>query len=133
MPLAFRFTVYSLLLIVLLSSCRATGQDASQPSLEQIALEKLGADTHTTYNTQKNFALCQQAQDPKDIGKAVRFFVVRLNDMVIVEEGSFTRGHVKWINDNTIEVFSLPGKVQWNEDMSKFKKEIKVDQLKSKL
>lgn len=59
--------------------------------------------------------------------------VLRLADSVLVQNGSYLRGYVKWINDSTLEMLSLPGKVKQDQDLNVFRKIIQVSEPSPKL
>ena len=125
-----------LLIVFILATCKssATKKETSESSIQDLVKSTLGDNVTTDLNASKTYSLIQQLQEPKDIGgKSVHFIVIRLSDTTIVLEGSFMRGYVKWTNDNTLEKFSVPGKVKPDQDMSVYKKLIKVDQSLPKL
>lgn len=56
----------------------------------------------------------------------MKFVVVDVEKNKIIYESSFLPGHVKWHSDTTLEVFSVPGTVQANEDLSHYKQIINI-------
>lgn len=57
----------------------------------------------------------------------IPFMVMRLADSVIVHEGSYFRGYVKWVNDSTIEKLNIPGKMKPDQDLSSFTTRLKIN------
>ena len=122
------FTRVALLLLFLLpsSQCRTTKTEGD--TLEKTVKSKLGKEFSEEYNQSRTFILYKQEENPEKIGEPLKYLVVRVSDTTIVQEGYFTRGYVKWIDNKTIEVLNLPGKVEQDEYMDKFKKQIVVDE-----
>lgn len=123
-----------LCMLMLLTNCKSshTKKEISDGSIQ--IKTQLGEDVTTAYNASKSYALLQQIQDPKNIGsKKIHFIVMRVRDSVVVHEGSYMHGYVKWVDDNSLEKLSLPGKVKQDQDMSVYKKIIRIDQATPKL
>lgn len=129
------FIVLGLSMLIMLTTCKssATKKEISGTSVQQQIKKELGDDVLTDYNTSKSYALIQQIQIPEKIGSSIRFVVIRLSDTVVVHKGTYTRGYVKWIDDNTLEKLSLPGKVKADQDVDALRKMIKIDQAVPKL
>jgi len=66
----------------------------------------LGGHNSIELNGAKTFALCQQRPGADHARRQYRFVVIRLKDGAIVHEGAFSMGHVKWLDDESIEVVS---------------------------
>jgi hypothetical protein len=101
------FTTLAFSVLMMLLGCRASEknpQNSNEP-LEQVVQSKLGKEFMVEYNADRRFALCQQKRSDNDHARRVfNYFVIRMNDNKLVNEGSFIMGYAKWIDKNTIEV-----------------------------
>lgn len=97
----------TLLLITILVSCRSstTGTDRDT-TLKKLAHEAVGRENTIEFNSSETFALCQEQAGGSHARKQYRFVVIRLKDMAIVYKGTFAMGYVKWLDNDSIEVFS---------------------------
>lgn len=97
----------TILLMVILVSCHSSKNGADQDiRLKKIANEAVGSENNIEFNKSETFALCQEKAGAIHARKQYRFVVVRLKDMVIVHKGAFSMGYVKWIGNDSIEVYS---------------------------
>lgn len=69
-------------------------------------MRTLGAENIIELNGSKTFALCQQKREADHFRRKFRYMVVRISDNAIVHKGIFSLGYVKWLNNDSIEVFS---------------------------
>lgn len=107
------------LLAAALISCRSVKSGADQSAtLETLANEAVGPENTIEYNRSDTFALVQEKAGSSHAGKQYRFAVVRLKDLVVVRKGTFALGHVKWLDDDSIEVLSGSTSLK-EEDSSK--------------
>lgn len=103
----------TILFVVTLISCRGAKNGPDQDTtLKKIANEAVGPENNIEFNRSKTFALCQEKAGASHARKQYRFVVVRLKDMVIVHKGTFAMGYVKWLDNDSIEVFSGPSSVK---------------------
>lgn len=138
MDRTFRIVLLALCLclLIMMTNCQSgkTKRNISEGSAQTQIQTQLGKDFTTEFNASKSYALLRQVQDSKKIGtQNVHFIILRLRDTVVVHVDSYRSGYVKWISDNAVEKLSLPGKVKPDQDMSVYKKIIRVDQSIPKL
>ncbi|MBS1555936.1 MAG: hypothetical protein JSU09_13505 [Bacteroidetes bacterium] len=112
-----------LILMVLAFSCQ-TKKIAHQKTIEDHAIEILGKDFISFFNQSKTFVLyLQKNENPSRITKGLVFDTQTKN---IVQSLAFMPGYVKWIDDNTIEVFDAPEVMRENDDVSNHVKQIRI-------
>jgi hypothetical protein len=120
----------SLMLTILLVSvsitcdcCRAANKDqqAKGSPLEDLIKRRIGNDFVMDFNVSKTHALCYQKRSDDHAQRTMQFIVVRLSDNKEVADGTFKMGYVKWNDNETIEVLTIP---QVNAEG--VKKEIKI-------
>jgi hypothetical protein len=70
--------------------------------------------------------LIVEAQGAHNEGLPRDYVVIRLYDNVVVLSGRITRGYIKWSTPMTLEKYSLPGKVQPDTDLSRYKTQLKI-------
>jgi hypothetical protein len=102
-----RLTILLLSVSIALVSCCASHRNPAQdPALQALAERTLGKETIVDLNAAKTFALYQQKPGADHARRRYRYAVIRLEDNKIVQEGSFSMGYVKWLDDESIEVLS---------------------------
>ena len=101
------FTIVLFLVSITLWSCRSIEKNTDQPK-ELVSLVKrtLGAENVIEINGIKTHALCQQKREADHLRRKIRYMVVRIADNAIVHEGIFSMGYVKWLNNESVEVYS---------------------------
>jgi hypothetical protein len=93
--------------VVTLISCRGSKNGTDQDTtLKKIASEAVGPENNIEFNNSETFALCQENAGASHARKQYRFVVVRLKDLAIVRKGTFAMGYVKWLDNDSIEVYS---------------------------
>jgi hypothetical protein len=96
-----------LLVSIALTSCRGSQKNRGQkPELQALADKILGPENVIEYNEARTFALCQQKPQADHARRQYRYVVVRLENNTIVQQGVFSMGYVKWVDNRSIEVFS---------------------------
>lgn len=121
----------SSVILLLLCHCKSTQLSAQSPTLEQVIREKVGGEASTESNKTDTYILAKEAPDTSGTGShACKFVVIRKKDHAVMVEGKYSNGYVKWVTDNSIEVLSVPGKVQWNQDLSPYKRQIIIEGIK---
>jgi len=100
-------TISLLLVSITLSGCGASKQSNNQNAdLQAFVDNVLGKENIIEFNETKSFALCQQKPGIDHARRHYRYIVVRVKDNTAVDEGVFSMGYVKWLDDSSIEVFS---------------------------
>jgi hypothetical protein len=82
--------------------------------LSKIIKEKFPQQNSIQYNTNKTYALCLNNTKSQS-NKPLKFFVYSIKTDKIILEDSLPKGKVKWLNENQIEVTSVPGIVRGRE------------------
>jgi hypothetical protein len=91
------------------------------------ALSRLGNGYRTSFNSSHTYVILTEKEDVATIGKNIYFVVMWIADSVVVYEGSYHRGYVKWVDEKSIEKMNAPGKVQYDDDLSAYKEIIQID------
>lgn len=101
------FLITYIIASILILGCKTSAQSNShQNDLETFVSQKLQGESEIKYNATKTFALCYEKRQGDHIKRVFRYFIVKIADNRIIEEGSFSSGYVKWISNDTIEVVS---------------------------
>jgi hypothetical protein len=99
--------VIPLIVICFLTCCTAQKNNtAINNNFESIIKTKLGPAFTIDFNESKSYALGTQQRQGDHIRRNFKYIVVRLSDNKILQEGSYTMGSVKWIDNNSIEIVS---------------------------
>jgi hypothetical protein len=98
------FVAFMLLLAIFVFGC-ASAQGTQKTTDEKIK-SLLGSAYSVNYNETKKFALYQQSRVNDHVNRSFKYVVVRLSDNKILNQGSFRKGYVKWIDATKIEVAS---------------------------
>jgi len=102
-----------ILLIMIIVSCKPVGSTSSQSkTLESMVAEILGEDAIIEKNKDSRFALCIKENLST---LSVSYMIVRLNDLVIVEQDNISRASFSWIDSYKIEVKFTPGIIRKDE------------------
>jgi len=102
-----------ILLIMIIVSCKPVGSTSSQSkTLESMVAEILGEDAIIEKNEDSRFALCIKENLST---LSVSYMIVRLNDLVIVEQDNISRASFSWIDSYKIEVKFTPGIIRKDE------------------
>lgn len=71
-----------------------------------MAKRELGEHYTVINNPLNTFALCQQQRTSDHLSQKLDYIVIRITDSKVIERGTYQNGHVKWIDDQSIEVLS---------------------------
>ena len=110
---------FLLIFVFVLQSCGS----AKDSKLQEFISKKLGKST-LEYNTSKEFVLCYENEG--NASEVYKYLIIRIRDQLIVEEGTFRPGYIKWINDDEIEIRSIPGTFKSDDDLKKYTRIISV-------
>ena len=114
----------------LLSSLVIACSSIKSPNIEQVkTLIKLGDQYTETLSPSRNYTL--YVQSGEYLTQPAKFIVLKNPSSELILENSFFPGYVKWISEEELEVLSVPGTLQKDEDLANYKKIIRVE--KSKL
>ncbi|MBL7871420.1 MAG: hypothetical protein JNM78_07405 [Cyclobacteriaceae bacterium] len=113
--------------IILWMGCKPTQNNNSPEDLiNQIALEKLGAEFDAYPSPDKSFVLFTKKLSPSAANTFTKFIVIETTSHKVVIEKSYKPGYVKWINDSILELLDAPGIVKHNEDLSPYVRRIDI-------
>jgi hypothetical protein len=107
------------------NSC-SSSRKVKAEQIHSLLQEKLGSSLTQEKNSSGNFILYKQDQPETNIKIALKFVVVNIAENTIIYEGSFLPGYVKWHSDSELEILSVPGTIQADEDLSHYKKIIRI-------
>lgn len=111
------------LILLTIFSCKAQQQKHSL----QVISEKIGDNAIIDYNQDRSFALVQEKFTVvQDTEYTSSFLVIRMSDNKIIKEGKVVHGYIKWINDDIIEIFEMPGVIKDGQEEDDFKKRINI-------
>jgi hypothetical protein len=98
-------TVCMLLVSIALGGCKA-GEKSKQEQVgfENLLKSELGAKYNVSHNVTRTYALCQQEREGDHSRRKFKYIVIRLKDNKVIHRGSYSMGHVKWYDDQSIEV-----------------------------
>lgn len=120
--------LFTLAIAMLFVQCKSQQPSMAGTQIEEVLQNKLGAHSDPNYNDSKSMAIYKATVDRSKEGSPVPYLVISLADGVILHEGSYQRGYVKWSNDSTIEVMNSPGIAPREGNQSKHVKQIVVNQ-----
>jgi len=104
-----------ILLIMINVSCKSLSSTSTQiKTMESLVTEKLGADAIIKKNKDSTFALCIKENLST---YSVSYMIVRLHDLVIVEQDHTARASMAWIDRYKIEVKLISGMVRKDEQI----------------
>ncbi|MBX2971093.1 MAG: hypothetical protein KF803_17125 [Cyclobacteriaceae bacterium] len=109
-----------------LSGSCSSSRKVKPEQINSLIQEKLGPNFTQETNSKGNFSLYIQNLTETDDKIALKFIVVDVAKNTIIYENSFLPGHVKWHSDTALEVLSLPGIIEADEDLSHYKKIISI-------
>lgn len=111
------------LILLTIFSCKAQQQKHSL----QVISEKIGDNAIIDYNRDHSFALVQEKFSVVQDGEYTSsFLIIRMSDNKIIKEGKVVHGYIKWINDDIIEIFEMPGVIKDDQEEDDFKKRINI-------
>lgn len=111
------------LLLLIIFSCKAQQQNHTL----QVISEKIGDNAIIDYNRDRSFALVQEKFTIiQDAEYTSSYLIIRISDNKIIKEGKVVHGYIKWINDDVIEVFEMPGVIKDGQEEDDFKRSINI-------
>jgi hypothetical protein len=115
-------TLRFFLFVMLFVYCASPQSRSPEKQREKLVKATLGSEFTAEYNRSRTFVLYKQKQDPAHIGESLKYLVLKDDSNEVVQEG-----YVKWVDDTTIEVLNLPGKLESPDDVEKYKKQVIID------
>lgn len=113
----------------LIGSC-SPSKRLKPEQINTLVQEKLGTVFTQEVNSSGNFVLYTQNPAEANVKSALKFIVVDIRKNTIIYEGSFLPGYVRWHSETELELLSIPGIIQADEDLSRYKKIISIAQPK---
>jgi len=114
--------ILAALLCLLLVSCGSSRRDLREPEsqptrYQAVGLQKYGQGAEFAFNEGKTAVLCLKKSKPsaKNPQQQVFFFVFDLSIDSMIFEGEIVNGSVRWIDDLTVLVNTIPGTVKSDE------------------
>ena len=111
--------------LLLFGGCKSslTNEDA----VYKMATTKLGSEIDSIPSSTGEYILFIQKANSLNASNHLKFLVISVAQHKVMLEQSFNPGYAKWITDSSIEVLSVPGVIQENEDLSRYKKIININ------
>ena len=120
------YAIFAFALFLVSVGCKHT-RSSTKSSLESLISKKFpSSEAIRELNEPKTHLLVREASAAHNEGLPLAFMVIRLIDNVVVLEGRVSRGYVRWSAPLTLEKFSLPGKVQPDTDLSRYKTQLNI-------
>lgn len=85
--------------------CRGS-QPTQNESLESVAEKSINGPFEIIKNQAGTMALAVEKPASAHISKEYKFAVIAVADNKVIRSGTFQQGYVKWIDNDSIEVFS---------------------------
>lgn len=103
------FIIVAVFQTLLFTHCKKQSiQDFS--AVETLAGKELGLGvSSTTYNESKTYVLCQQTPSQDHAKRTLKYIVVDVSEMEVIQRGSFQNGIVRWLTDTSIEIETSTG------------------------
>lgn len=120
LPMVHALTSFVLVILVACSS--------AQPVTDALAIaeKELGKEIDAFPSQTGQYVLYIQRSSAATPHAALRFLVIEKATARIAERQSFMPGYVKWVGEDSVEVLSMPGILKEGEDLSKYKKVIRI-------
>lgn len=96
-----RYFGIAFLLIVILSGC--TRKSWSKSAIVE------GYDCE--WNSNNTYALCTLTRENEKGGLPITSYQVVSKEHEVVTSGTIGLGHIKWLNDDVVEIFETPGMI----------------------
>jgi hypothetical protein len=127
-----RRVVFGLSLVIWISLLMITGcrsqNNISASSLDSLVIKNVGPSAIGEYNLSRTYILYKESGDSASYGgPPLKYAVFRIKDNEIVLNGKFSRGYVKWTGDLIIEVVNIPEKVNLDQDLAVYKRQIYIE------
>ena len=104
LPKPSRLVTHVMLTLIACLAFACKNRPMSSVSVHQLAEEELGKDFTTELNSSKTHALCRQMRTGDHLNSIFKYCVISVSESKIVYKGIYQQGHVKWVNNDTIEV-----------------------------
>lgn len=114
-----------LLCLLAWSSCKTAPAVVNRPD-ERAIREVLGEEFKTFPSPGNSYVLYVQQADGLSSGQSVRYLVTDGATGAVILRDSIMPGYVKWTDDRTLEVLSVPGTLRQGEDLSKYIRRVHV-------
>jgi hypothetical protein len=85
-----------------------------------------GDSTISEFNSDRRFLLVREAETAIKAGMPIRFIVIRTNDGAILMNDRYQRGYIRWINSDSLEKLSMPGKQQADTNKDRYKTILRI-------
>lgn len=92
----------------------------------RLAIAKLGTDFESFPNLTEEYILFVQKVNSSHPSHVIKFLVIETTANNIILEQNFVPGYVKWADEFSIEVLSIPGNIKRTENLSDYAKIINV-------
>jgi hypothetical protein len=112
-----------LVLVTALSLITCRSAPPASIGISSTVQKELGTDFEEVPNGSGQYVLFRQKATP---GQMLRFVVIESATSKEVERGSLMPGYVKWKDDTTLEVLSVPGTLRDGEDLSRYIRVIRI-------
>jgi hypothetical protein len=106
--------------------CKTKQQAQTANNPLSIAQQKLGDRVDSFPNSSGRYILYVQQQDIKYPTKIIGAIVIETNTGKVLTEESFSPGHIRWIDESTLELLNIPEMIKAGEDLSLYTKKIKI-------
>lgn len=114
-----------LCLFTLVGSC-SPSKHSNVKQKKTIVEKSLGENYRTISSPSGKYALYVQNPSDNGLRGALKFLVLDTKENSILFESTFFPGHVKWHSDYELEILSVPGTIQKEDDLSKHKKIVSI-------
>jgi hypothetical protein len=79
----------------------------NQETLNKSIENELGTKVERSFNSSKTYLLTIRIKEMNE--SFTRYAVFEVGSGKLVQKGTYTPGHIKWINDSSLELFNVPG------------------------
>jgi hypothetical protein len=109
------------------AGCKTSIVSAQSP-ISKIVSENFGdTPTEQELNPDKTHLLVVQEKTATTEGLNTLFIVIRLSDNTIILKDRISRGYVRWLDNHNLEKLNIPGKVQPDADLARYKTIVSID------
>jgi hypothetical protein len=114
-------------------ACKARPQSSNVLTIPKIVVDKLGENIESFPNQSGKFILFVQKASNNQPTHLVKAMVIETASNKVVVEEAFVPGYIKWASESTLELLSIPGIIKANQDLSDYKRIIRIQAPKSDL
>lgn len=115
--------VFSGFLVSLITNCKSHSGLPGE-SLDSLATRQLGVIAERKYNPSKRYVIFQDSPDSASSQQPVRYAIYRTDNRHLELNGRFSNGHIRWIDDRTVEIMNVPDSVAQRRDLRPFIREV---------